>query len=176
MEEFWRFWKTEKPFFFSLSGWWDVGKAHLRRKIRTFSSKKAATIRKRLSSLQHMLFLLNRRANLGDDVTPLLNDTKAAIEAIHTERARGCRICANVQWAEEGKASTKYFFNLEKSRGQSRLFSAIRTVNGLIVTSFLLILRAWVAFYVSPYTADTLQVKEQDFFLSHIDKKLSPAQ
>ena len=176
VEEFWRFWKTEKPFFFSLSAWWDAGKARLRRKIRTFSSKKAATTRKRLSSLQHTLFHLNRRANLGEDVTPLLNDTKAALEAIHRERARGCRIRANVQWAEEGEASTKYFFNLEKSRGQSRLFSAIRTVNGLIVTSFLLILRAWVAFYVSLYTADTLQVKKQDFFLSQIDKKLSPAQ
>ena len=64
-----------------------------------------------------------------------MNNTKAAIEEIHRQQAQGCCICAKVQWAEEGEASTKYFFNLEKSKGQSRSFSAIRTVNGILFLS-----------------------------------------
>ena len=74
---------------------------------------------------------------------------------------------------KKGKLSQHISFNLEQRNGQSRLFSAIRTANGLIITSFVLILRAWVFFYVALFTVDTIQVKEQDFFLTHINNKLS---
>ena len=76
----------------------------------------------------------------------------------------------------EGEASTSYFFKLEQRHGQSRLFSVIKTAEDSVVSSFVLIVRAWVLFCVTLFTADVLHVGHQDFFLSHIPQKLSPEQ
>ena len=50
------------------------------------------------------------------------------------------------------------------------------TAGGSVVSSFVLIICAWVLFYVTLFTADVLHVGHQDFFLSHIPQKLSPEQ
>ena len=80
---------------------------------------------------------------------------------------------ADIQWAEEGEASTAYFSNLERRRGASRLFTALRTLSGQVVSSLTLILRAWVAFYVRLFSAQPLDVGEQDCFFSQLQRKLS---
>ena len=171
--QFWESWQHEKWSFSSLSSWWDAGKTRLQQKIRIFSRQKASQFRKRIRSLEHTLFFLNRRADNGDDVAALLADTKSELEEALRHQARGCRIRANVQWAEEGEASTAYFLNLEKSKGQGRLFSAIRTLSGQVVTSFLLICRAWVTFYASLFSAQPLDAVHQNFFLAQLSQKLS---
>ena len=79
---------------------------------------------------------------------------------------------AACQVAEEGEASTAYFFNLEKKQGQARLFTAITTVSGVIVKSFSLIAQAWILFYTTLFTAQSLLRCEQDFVLSHLTRFL----
>ena len=174
--QFWKSWRNEKRSFHNLSAWWDAGKSRLKLLIRKFSRKMASAFRKRISSLERTLYFLNRRAEHGEDVAHLLTDVRSEVEDAHRQQARGCRTRANVQWAEEGEASNSYFFKLEQRHGQSRLFSAIRTAGGSVVSSFVLIVRAWVLFYVTLFTADVLHVGHQDFFLSHITQKLSPDQ
>ena len=71
-----------------------------------------------------------------------LSETKSELEELHRQRARGCCLWAGMQWAEEGKASTTYFFNLERKRGQEHPLYAIRTLGGLVVHSVSLIARA----------------------------------
>ena len=170
--QFWESWRAEKRSFHNLSAWWDAGKSRLKLLIRNFSRKKASAFCKRISSLERTLYFLDRRAEQGEDVDHLLIDVRSELQDAHRQ-ARGCRIRANVQWAEEGEASS-YFFKLEQRHGQSRLFSAIRTAGGSVVSSFVLIVRAWVLFYVTLFTANVLHVGHQDFFLSHITQKLSP--
>ena len=174
--QFWESWRNEKRSFHNLSAWWDAGKSHLKLLIRNFSRKKASAFRKRISSLERTLYFLNRRTEHGEDVDHLLTDVRSELEDAHRQQAKGCQIRANVQWAEEGEASTSYFFKLEQRHGQSRLFSGIRTAGGSVVSSFVLIARAWVFFYVTLFSADVLHVGHQDFFLSHIIHKLSPEQ
>jgi hypothetical protein len=72
------------------------------------------------------LFHLNRRLLNGDEVLPIIEDVKSELEAAHRDEARGSRIRANVQWAEEGEASTKYFFGLQRKRGQRRIFTSVK--------------------------------------------------
>ena len=79
-------------------------KVRLQNIIRSFLRKLASQFRKRVSSLERTLFFLQRRAEWGEDVDHLLADTKADLEEAHRQRARGCCMRANVQWAEEGEA------------------------------------------------------------------------
>ena len=49
-------------------------------------------------------------------------------------------------------------------------------MTGQVVSSLALIARAWVSFYVRLFTADALDVSEQDFFLNHITRCLSSSE
>ena len=173
---FWESWQTERATFFSLSAWWDAGKIRLRRKICSFSCRTACEFHKRASSLERTLYFLTRRADSGEDVQSLIDDAKTELQQLHCQQARGCRIRANIQLAEEVEASTAYFFNLEKKQGQARLFTAITTVSGVIVKSFSLIAQAWILFYTTLFTAQSLLSSEQDFFLSHLTRFLTFAE
>jgi hypothetical protein len=123
-----------KSSFLSLTAWWDAGKARLKQYIREFSKKKAVSRRKLITSLEHTLFHLNRRLLNGDEVLPIIEDVKSELEAAHRDEARGARIRANVQWAEEGEASTKYFFGLERKRGQRRIFTSVKNMAGTVAS------------------------------------------
>ena len=127
LTQFWESWRAEKRSFHNLSAWWDAGKSRLKLLIRNFSQKKASAFRKRISSLERTLYFLNRRVEQGEDVDHLLTDVRSELEDAHRQQGRSCRIRANVQWTEEGEASSSYFFKLEQRHGQSRLFSTIPT-------------------------------------------------
>jgi hypothetical protein len=96
-----------KSSFLLLIAWWDAGKARLKQYIGEFSKKKAVSLRKLITSLEHTLFHLNRRLLNGDEVLPIIEDVKCELEAVHRDEARGARIRTNVQWAEEGEPSIK---------------------------------------------------------------------
>ena len=108
--QIWESWRAEKRSFHNLSAWWDAGKSRLKLLIRNFSRKKTSAFRKRISSLERTLYFLNRRAEQGEDVDHLLTDVRSELEDAHRQQARGCRIRANVQWAEEGEASSYFLF------------------------------------------------------------------
>ena len=174
--DFWKSWQLTKSSFLSLSAWWDAGKARLKRQIQVFSRKQAASQRRYIRSLEHTLFHLNRRQNQGETVSDLISEARAELATAHRQRARGARIRARVQWAEEGEASTAYFFRLEKKIGRRRLFHAVCNMAGVVVSSFSAISAAWMEFYVHLFSAQPLVSSEQDFFLSHISQKLNNEQ
>ena len=76
--QFWESWQAEKRSFYSLCVWWDAGKARLRCLIHS-NSKQACAFRRRVSSLERTLFFLHRRAEMGEDVDLLLDDTKSEL-------------------------------------------------------------------------------------------------
>jgi hypothetical protein len=119
---------------------------------------------------------LNRRLFNGEEVLPIIEDVKSELEAAHRDEARRARIRANVQWAEEGEASTKYFFGLQRKRGQRRIFTSVKNMAGTVVSTFVGIARAWVAFYGLLFTSQSLDRIEQDFFLNSLPLKLSRAE
>lgn len=116
---------------------------------------------------------LNRRLHNGEDVSHLIDDAKDNLEHAHRQQSRGAQIRSNVQWAEEGEASTEYFFRLEKKRGQQRLITSIKNVGGSVVQSFEELACAWVEFYGRLFTSQHLQVKQQDYFLRNLTQRLT---
>ena len=173
VSDFWNSWKLEKGSFLSLSAWWDAGKSRLCAKIRSFSRARAVANRRHLRSLENTLLHLHRRLLSGEDVSKLISEAKASLADAHLQEARGARVGAQVQWAEEGEASTTYFFRLERKRGQRRLFHSIRTMAGCVVSSFAAISKAWMEFYVHLFSSQTLDQGGQNFFLSSLSQQLS---
>ena len=95
------------------------------------------------------------------------------LELEHLHNAEGARVRAREQWAEEGETSSAYFFRQEKIRARRRLVTVIRNARGVIVRSILAILRVWVLFYVNLFSASSLSLSDEDFFLNSLDRFLS---
>ena len=163
-------------FILMVTCFWESWQMRLRRKICSFSRRKACEFCKRVSLLERTLFFLACRADSGEDVQSLIDDAKTELQQLHCQQARGCHIRAQIQLAEEREACMAYFFNLEKKQGQARLFAAITTVSGVIVKSFFLIAQAWILFYTMLFTAQSLLRSEQDFFLLHLTRFLTFAE
>ena len=100
------------------------------------------------STCQHTLLHLNRRLHRGEELSALISETKEDLAAAHKMQAPGAPIRAQVQWAEEGEASTAFFFRLEKKRGKRRIFHSTRNV-GQVVSSFAAISKAWISTFNS---------------------------
>ena len=102
----------------------------------------------------------------------LLPNTRAELEDLHPQQSRGARIRSKVQWAEEGETSTSYFLCLEKRNGERRLFSAIRSMCGVIVSSLVDISCAWVSFY-DHHLLLNLSIFHNKTFLDQISQNLT---
>lgn len=173
VNEFWRFWQSQKGSFFAVSAWWDAGKARLREHIQLFCRTKASAFKRKLRTLDYTLKHLQRRETNGESVSSLLQEVKAEIAEMHRQQARGARIRAQIQWAEEGERSSAFFLRLEIKKGQRRLIHSIQTLSGIITSSFQSILAAWVQFYSLLLSTQPLHYSEQTFFLNHLRLKLT---
>ena len=151
------------------------GKARLKRKIRSFCLKKASVSRKRASSHEHTLFFLRRRADNGEDVSSFIADTRAELEDLHRHQSRCACIRSKVQWAEEGESSTSYFFVWKSAMVNAVCFQlcgpCVASLSRLLWTS-----PVFGCLYGSLFTAQSLDLSHQDFFLDQISQKLTEAQ
>ncbi|CAB4005244.1 Hypothetical predicted protein [Paramuricea clavata] len=163
-------------------GVWKLNTRHLSdesfvKLVSDFGQKKAVSRRKLITLLEHTLFHFNGRLLNGDEVLPIIEDVKSELEPAHRDEAGEARIHANVQWAEEEEASIpSIFVGLERKRGQHRIFTSVKIMAGTVVSTFVGIARAWVAFYGLPFTSQSLDRIEQDFFLNSLSLKLSRAE
>ena len=173
VRNFWLSWQTEKPTFPSLAIWWDAGKARLKHLPRQHSQDQARSRRDRVCSLERNRADLHVREAQGDNVSQLIKEVKDKLELEHLHKADGARVRAREQWAEEGETSSAYFFRQEKVRARRRLVTGIRNARGVIVRSVAAILRVWVLFYVNLFSASSLSLSDQDFFLNSLDRFLS---
>lgn len=69
------------------------------------------------------------------------------------EVARGAQVGARARWVEEGESSFAYFFWLEKKRGADRKISALREVDGSIISSPDNLCRSFASLYSSLFFA-----------------------
>ena len=74
-------------------------------------------------------------------------------------KAKGARVRARVQWAEEGEMSSRYFCRLESKRGTEQWIAAIRDTNGKVVTDIDSICRSWLDFFSTLFSADELDLR-----------------
>ena len=82
------------------------------------------------------------------------------------DRCQRCRVRARVKLAEEGEASTKYFFRLEKKRGADQWCSTLSKENGSTASSINGIHAVWSSFYSS--LTEPTDPGEQDHLLQRI--------
>lgn len=168
IKTFWQDWQNEKIYYPSLSVWWDVGKDLIKQITQDFSRNLARELGSQYSALNDDLTHLHARQEKGEDVSIELSHVEDELYHHHLRRADGARLRARERWAEEGETSSRYFFQREQSHAIRHSFTSIRDAHGRIISSLAGILKVWMFFYTTLFTAAYLDTAEQHYFLSHI--------
>ena len=108
-------WRTRQQFFPSVGKWWYKGKKQIKAIISHHSSIREAKKRQEQDLLHRHASHL--KTKLDDGMTSVEPLVLLFIADMNKTAAKGARVRSRVKWAEEGEASTKYFFRLERKRG-----------------------------------------------------------
>ena len=112
----------------------------------------------RIESLSKKLAMINLKSNnaisLIEKINCKLDSMKEELNKYDKDKVRGQFIRSRVRWTELSERNTKYYFNLEKSKGKSKCMAKIETDQGETVTDPDLILQEQAAFYKNLYTED----------------------
>ena len=166
-------WRTRQQFFPSVGKWWDKGKKQIKVIISHHSSIRAAKKRQEQDLLNRLGSHLKTKLDAGmTSVAEPLESVLLSIADMNKTAAKGSRVRARVKWAEEGEASTKYFFPLEKKRGVDQWCSALRKEDGSIASSINDIRTAWSPFYSSLFSGEPTDPGEQDHLLQRYESIL----
>lgn len=173
VENFWTAWRAQKRLLPSLQAWWERGKERIKGIAIKFGSRKKKT---EASSRDLLTALANHlRDRIDSGFTSLLDvyeRTLARIAALDRQAAEGARVRARVQWVEEGEASTRFFLRLERKHALEEWVSAIRGPDGALKSDIDGILRSWVTFFSSLFSASPTDASVQDELLSNVSARL----
>ena len=86
--------------------------------------------KKEIDRLERKLDKLKLIANETDEINTQIKQLEGLIKNYYNKKTEAEKIRSRVKWAEEGEKSTRYFFNLEKKRGQEKLWYRIKTTDG----------------------------------------------
>ena len=86
--------------------------------------------KKEIDRLERKLDKLKLIANETDEINAQIKQLEGLIKNYYNKKTEAAKIRSRVKWAEEGEKSTRYFFNLEKKRGQEKLWYRIKTTDG----------------------------------------------
>lgn len=158
-----------------LLDWWDAGKS----KVKKIAIQRRSIIKKHKNVVYNNLMaelqnLLNQYdMNPCCDLSQRIDQYKKLIENIENERLEGTKVRSRVKWFEEGERPTKYFLNVEASKGKSKTWTSIRKQDGNLSNKIEEILETQVDFYSNLYKEGPTDQKCQQTLLDNITANLS---
>ena len=177
VSDFWTEWKSKKQSFDSLQSWWDAGKKRLKGLAIKSCSSKSKERNQARTLLQSLAQHLKVQIDFGRvSLLSIYEATLSKLASLDLEAAEGARIRSRTQWAEEGEASTSYFFRLEKANGTEDWISAMKEPDGSVVGDVPSICDSWVSFYSTLFSACPTNFDVQNRLLDNLSSPLPPPQ
>jgi exonuclease III len=149
---------------------WDVLKMILRRETITFSKKRATERKKNEEALTNELKDLEK--TLADpnaftyDLLEQYITVKSEWEALERYKMQGAIIRSKTKWYEEGEKNSKYFFDLEKYKHETKNIKKLKDNDNNILNSPDKILEHIQCFYKKLYSPDTNVSDNQEQFMT----------
>ena len=175
---FWPAWCGRKKSFASLTEWWDAGKEKIKKLAEIFAKQNKSEISKELSKKEKQLRNAQTKADRTGDArhARLASDLRNNIKRLEETQAEGAKIRSKAAFLEQNEKCSKYFFNLEKKRGQDKLIKAVKDPADRLVSDTADILNETKRFYENLYAAEDTDPNAQEEMFAHIDKTLTSEQ
>ena len=131
---------------------WEYLKYRIRDVARSFAKSQASEIALIISQLSEHIMEMEEDLELAN--RDLLQKTKDDLNEFSLEQAKGCIFRSKARYVELGEHSTRYFFNLEKSRHNAKTCNALFNEQNVLVKDSKAILKLQEDFYAKLYTSD----------------------
>ena len=99
----------------------------------------------------------------------LKNEYTKKLEQYYKEKDDGYRLRSKMKWVNEGEKSTKYFYNLEKSRQSTNVIRQLKNPEGLTVTSDKEIIGECTNFYDNLFTTRNISQETINNYLKDVN-------
>ncbi len=146
---------------------WELFKIKVQEASIVFGVERAKKRKEYINKLQSEIEKIKKLESEGVIVD--LNkkeDIQSKISEYYKEKDDGYLIRSKIKWIEEGEKSTKFFFNLEKSRQSSNVIRQIKDKNGNLQTEDNDILKAASDFYKNLFTTKNIDQSKIDEYLN----------
>ena len=94
------------------------------------------------------------------------------IKDIYEKKTESALLRSKSKWYEEGEKSSKYFFQLEKSKGQEKLWDKIKCEDGTYKFDMDSILNEQIKFYEKLFKTEGWDEVKGDYLLSFVKETL----
>lgn len=150
---FWDEFRTTKGSFKSLRQWWDFGKAQIKQFCLQYTQNVTRETSLIMNTLETDILKLLELAESTDGRRYLdsLAKKRTQLADLLNIKTQGALVRSRFQSADQMDAPSKFFFNLEKKNGQSRVIHALRSESGGLLTDFADIRKRAVVFYENLY-------------------------
>ena len=167
---FWKGWKKQINNFESKRKWWELTKI----KIKELSIEVAKQISKeRNIILSQLEKTLKYEKSINPPNHEKINELTKQYNDIWQSKCNGARVRARVKHFEEGEKSTKFFFNQEKIRSRTKLWSQVRGEDGKIKLGIDNILEEQHKFYSKLMQSEGWDREAAEKLLKNVDVKVS---
>ncbi len=129
--------------------------------------------------LQCEIDILNKNESEGNPIDTVHRDKLIKnLNNLYKEKDDGYLIRSKIKWVEEGEKSTKFFFNLEKSRQSNNVIRQIKDKNNVLQTEDSEILKATSEFYKNLFTSRNIDPVKINKYLdeTNFENKLTEKQ
>ena len=153
----------------NMKEWWDITKYKLKALCIEISSK-LDTSKNKLKVMETKLEFLKSK---NDDSH--MNDIiilEPNIKDVYEKKPKAALLLSKSKWYEEGVQSSKYFFQLEKAKGQEKLWDKIKCEDGTYKFDIDSILKEQVKFYEKLFKSEGWDEEKWDYLLTFVKKKL----
>ena len=134
---------------------WEYLKTQMKKWIVEYSRTLASEKKLAIAQLsEHIADYEDKYDTLSDMELSIMDKSKAELDELMMERARGLIFRSKVRWYEEGEKNSKYFFALEKMRYNARTINILTDEHGKKVTNDRKILAAQREYYKTLFTKD----------------------
>ena len=169
----WNQWIAEIPEYQNLNIWWDLVKQRVK-KIAIWCSKKIRQDEKsQVRQLENKLAQLQNNPDRNEDEYIEVRDE---IKQFYEQKSKGAEVRSRFKWHYEGEKPTRYFHNMEKSKGKQKMWDKIEDSSGNIVTETRDILRVQREYYQNLFTSEPVDIDMQNKFCSKLENKLTREQ
>ena len=170
LEAFWTGWKDKIHDYASKCEWWEITKYKIRL-IGIAVGKKLA--KERHITESKLKIRLETLKNESEPDIKQITELEKQLNNLWVKKADGARLRAKVETYEKGEKSTKYFYNLEKTKGRNKLWVQIKDSDGIIKHGLDNIMQEQVKFYSKLLKSEGWDALEAQKLLDNIDKHLS---
>lgn len=174
IEELWTEHREEKCNFNNQLIWWDAGKAKIKSKCQELGRKMKSDRNAMETELNEKLEL--EMKTTGATSAGKIKELKRQLNDLIENEMKGAAIRSRADWNHLGERPTRYFFTIEKRKGDEKQMTELEDSDGHTITGKVEILEHVKKYYETHFERAEIDSEKQDVLINSISRSLTEDQ